>query len=269
MRPDAAGDAIARDRECRGGRQRRVHRADDAVRDDHARSVDAARFRAPRGQAPATERVRAVRSDLRSEGRLGVRESACAPVARRTPARRGRLSARAAPSAPVRSPTTRTSACSVGVAPRIAPLRERVVAALVLVVLGLLCLAVGAAADDAVAAGSRTRRSSSCIDTSRSMLSRDVAAHAARGGEAGGVAFLDRAPDRLRVGLVTFAGDVSVAAFPTHDRSGGPSSPSPRSRSGRPGAARRSATRSCAQWRSAATRSARRRCRRGGRAGRR
>ena len=104
-----------------------------------------------------------------------------------------------------------------GVAPRIAPLRERVVAVLVLVVLGLLCLAV---------ARPQMTRSLPVenatvvlvLDTSRSMLSRDVAPTRLGAAKQAAQAFLDRAPGRLRVGLVTFAGDVSVAAFPTHDR---------------------------------------------------
>jgi Ca-activated chloride channel homolog len=104
-----------------------------------------------------------------------------------------------------------------GVAPRITPLRERVVAALVLVVLGLLCLAV---------ARPQMTRSQPVenatvvlvLDTSRSMLSRDVAPTRLGAAKQAALAFLDRAPGRLRVGLVTFAGDVSVAAFPTHDR---------------------------------------------------
>ena len=104
-----------------------------------------------------------------------------------------------------------------GVAPRIAPLRERVVAALVLVVLGLLCVAV---------ARPQLTRSLPVenatvvlvLDTSRSMLSRDVAPTRLGAAKQAAQAFLDRAPGRLRVGLVTFAGDVSVAAFPTHDR---------------------------------------------------
>ncbi len=104
-----------------------------------------------------------------------------------------------------------------GVAPRIAPIRERVVAALVLVVLGLLCLAV---------ARPQMTRSQPVenatvvlvLDTSRSMLSRDVAPTRLGAAKQAALGFLDRAPGRLRVGLVTFAGDVSVAAFPTHDR---------------------------------------------------
>ena len=103
------------------------------------------------------------------------------------------------------------------VAPRIAPLREWVVAALVLVVLGLLCVAV---------ARPQLTRSLPVenatvvlvLDTSRSMLSRDVAPTRLGAAKQAAQAFLDRAPGRLRVGLVTFAGDVSVAAFPTHDR---------------------------------------------------
>ena len=104
-----------------------------------------------------------------------------------------------------------------GVAPRVAPVRERLVAALVLVVLGLLCLAV---------ARPQMTRSQPVenatvvlvLDTSRSMLSRDVAPTRLGAAKQAAQAFLERAPERLRVGLVTFAGDVSVAAFPTHDR---------------------------------------------------
>ena len=50
------------------------------------------------------------------------------------------------------------------------------------------------------------------------MLSRDVAPTRLGAAKAAAQAFLDRAPAKLRVGLVTFAGDVSVAAAPTHDR---------------------------------------------------
>jgi Ca-activated chloride channel family protein len=56
------------------------------------------------------------------------------------------------------------------------------------------------------------------LDTSRSMLSRDVAPTRLGAAKRAAQTFLERAPDRLRVGLVTFAGDVTVAAFPTHDR---------------------------------------------------
>jgi Ca-activated chloride channel family protein len=72
------------------------------------------------------------------------------------------------------------------VAPRVGPLRERVVAALLLAVLAVLCLAAA-----------------------RPHMTRTVAVENAT---------VDRAPARLRIGLVTFAGDATVAAFPTHDR---------------------------------------------------
>jgi Ca-activated chloride channel family protein len=56
------------------------------------------------------------------------------------------------------------------------------------------------------------------VDTSRSMLSDDVAPSRLGAAKAAAQTFLDRVPSKLRVGLVTFAGDVSVAAVPTHDR---------------------------------------------------
>ena len=103
------------------------------------------------------------------------------------------------------------------VAPRVGPLRERAVGGLVVSVLALLCLAV--------ARPQLTRTVSVenatvvlVLDTSRSMLSRDVAPTRLAAAKQAAQAFLDRAPGRLRIGLVTFAGDVTVAAFPTHDR---------------------------------------------------
>ena len=103
------------------------------------------------------------------------------------------------------------------VAPRVGRLRERAVGALVVAVLALLCLAL--------ARPQLTRTVSVenatvvlVLDTSRSMLSRDVAPTRLAAAKQAAQAFLDRAPERLRVGLVTFAGDVTVAAFPTHDR---------------------------------------------------
>src|SRR6476660_5677628 len=39
VRTDAAGDPLACNRESSGGRQRRLHRPDDAVLDDHLNSV--------------------------------------------------------------------------------------------------------------------------------------------------------------------------------------------------------------------------------------
>ena len=56
------------------------------------------------------------------------------------------------------------------------------------------------------------------VDTSRSMLSTDVRPTRLDAAKTAARRFLERAPDKLRVGLVTFSGDVSVAAVPTRDR---------------------------------------------------
>ena len=104
-----------------------------------------------------------------------------------------------------------------GVAPRASGVRRHAAAALLAVALALLCIGV---------AGPHVDRSAPIenatvvlvVDTSRSMLSRDVAPTRLGAAKAAAQAFLDRAPAKLRVGLVTFAGDVSVAAAPTHDR---------------------------------------------------
>jgi Ca-activated chloride channel family protein len=58
------------------------------------------------------------------------------------------------------------------------------------------------------------------VDTSRSMLSRDVRPSRLGAAKRAAQAFLDRVPERLRVGLLLFSGDVVVAAVPTreHDR---------------------------------------------------
>ena len=103
------------------------------------------------------------------------------------------------------------------VVPRASRARRHAAAALLAVALALLCVGL---------AGPHVDRSAPVenatvvlvVDTSRSMLSRDVAPTRLGAAMAAAQAFLDRAPAKLRVGLVTFAGDVSVAAFPTHDR---------------------------------------------------
>jgi Ca-activated chloride channel family protein len=56
------------------------------------------------------------------------------------------------------------------------------------------------------------------VDTSRSMLSDDVRPTRLDAAKAAASRFLERAPEKLRVGLVTFSGDVSVGAVPTRDR---------------------------------------------------
>jgi Ca-activated chloride channel family protein len=55
------------------------------------------------------------------------------------------------------------------------------------------------------------------VDTSRSMLSEDVRPNRLEAAKAAARAFVDEVPERLRVGLVTFSGDVFVAAVPTKD----------------------------------------------------
>ena len=103
------------------------------------------------------------------------------------------------------------------VAPHGSPVRRHAAAAAFAAALALLCVGV---------AGPNVSRSAPVenatvvlvVDTSRSMLSRDVAPTRLGAAKAAAQAFLDRAPSKLRVGLVTFAGDVSVAATPTHDR---------------------------------------------------
>jgi Ca-activated chloride channel homolog len=103
------------------------------------------------------------------------------------------------------------------VAARPAPVRRHAAAAAFAAALALLCIGV---------AGPHVDRSAPVenatvvlvVDTSRSMLSRDVAPTRLGAAKVAAQAFLERAPPKLRVGLVTFSGDVSVAATPTHDR---------------------------------------------------
>ena len=103
------------------------------------------------------------------------------------------------------------------VAPRVGPRRERLVAPLAATALGLLCVAV-ARPEMTRSAPIENATVILVVDTSRSMLSPDVPPTRLAAAKQAAQRFLERAPDRLRVGLVTFAGDVTVAAFPTHDR---------------------------------------------------
>lgn len=103
------------------------------------------------------------------------------------------------------------------VAPRVAPRRERLVALLAVTALCLLCLAV-ARPEMTRSVAIENATVVLVIDTSRSMLSRDVPPTRLAAAKRAAHRFLEQAPDRLRIGLVTFAGDVTVAAFPTHDR---------------------------------------------------
>ena len=104
------------------------------------------------------------------------------------------------------------------VAPRVPAWRELVTAGLLLAALALLCVGVArphvkrmAAVENATVV--------LVVDTSRSMLASDVAPTRLGAAKAAAQSFLDRVEKRIRVGLVTFSGDVTVRAFPTHDRS--------------------------------------------------
>ena len=104
-----------------------------------------------------------------------------------------------------------------GVAPRLSGWRERATVALVVGVLGLLCVGVARPHVNRLAP-IENATVVLVIDTSRSMLSEDVAPTRLGAAKLAAQSFLDRAPGKLRIGLVTFAGDVSVGAAPTHDR---------------------------------------------------
>jgi Ca-activated chloride channel family protein len=103
------------------------------------------------------------------------------------------------------------------VSSRLGPRREHAVAALVTGVLGMLLVGLAQPHVDRMAPVENATVVL-VIDTSRSMLSSDVAPTRLGAAKAAAQTFLERAPDTLRVGLVTFAGDVSVGASPTHDR---------------------------------------------------
>ena len=103
------------------------------------------------------------------------------------------------------------------VAPRVSARREHALAAVVAGVLALLCVAVARPQVIRVAPVENATVVL-VLDTSRSMLSSDVAPTRLGAAKQAAMRFLEHVPGRLRVGLVTFAGDVSVAAFPTHDR---------------------------------------------------
>jgi Ca-activated chloride channel homolog len=95
--------------------------------------------------------------------------------------------------------------------------REWVVGGLLLAVLGLLCVALARPHVNRVAPVENATVVL-VVDTSRSMLSDDIAPSRLEAAKAAAQAFLERVPSRLRVGLVTFAGEPTVAAVPTHDR---------------------------------------------------
>ena len=104
-----------------------------------------------------------------------------------------------------------------GVAPRMSPWRERAVALAAFAALALLVVGV---ASPHVMRNAPVENATVVlvVDTSRSMLATDVAPTRLGAAKAAAATFLGRVEDRIRVGLVTFSGDVTVAASPTHDR---------------------------------------------------
>jgi Ca-activated chloride channel family protein len=103
------------------------------------------------------------------------------------------------------------------VTPRLSSRRDLALGALLLAVLGLLCVALARPHVNRVAPVENATVVL-VVDTSRSMLAGDIAPSRLEAAKAAASTFLDRVPDRLRVGLVTFAGDITVAAVPSHDR---------------------------------------------------
>ena len=104
-----------------------------------------------------------------------------------------------------------------GVSGHLSSRREWAVGGLLLAVLGLLCVALARPHVNRVAPVENATVVL-VVDTSRSMLSDDITPSRLEAAKGAAQAFLERVPDRLRVGLVTFAGEPTVAAVPTHDR---------------------------------------------------
>ena len=103
------------------------------------------------------------------------------------------------------------------ITPRLSSRREAAVGGLLLAVLALLCVALARPHVNRVSPVENATVVL-VLDTSRSMLAGDIAPSRLEAAKAAARTFLDRVPDRLRVGLVTFAGEPTVAAVPTHDR---------------------------------------------------
>ena len=103
------------------------------------------------------------------------------------------------------------------ITPRLSSRREAAVGGLLLAVLALLCVALARPHVNRVAPVENATVVL-VVDTSRSMLAGDIAPSRLEAAKAAARTFLDRVPNRLRVGLVTFAGEPTVAAVPTHDR---------------------------------------------------
>ena len=103
------------------------------------------------------------------------------------------------------------------ITPRLSSRREAAVGGLLLAVLALLCVALARPHVNRVSPVENATVVL-VVDTSRSMLAGDITPSRLEAAKAAARTFLDRVPDRLRVGLVKFAGEPTVAAVPTHDR---------------------------------------------------
>jgi Ca-activated chloride channel family protein len=103
------------------------------------------------------------------------------------------------------------------VAPARRSWRNRIAPALFLVALSALCVAVARPHAATTVVDDRATVVMA-IDASRSMQSDDVKPTRLVAAERAAKRFLDRVPERLRVALVVFSGDVQVAAPPTRDR---------------------------------------------------
>jgi Ca-activated chloride channel family protein len=102
------------------------------------------------------------------------------------------------------------------VAPKRTTRRAYIPPALFLLAIALLCAALARPHVKTLVADERATVIL-VLDASRSMQARDVRPNRLVAAEAAAKTFLDRVPDRLRVALVVFSGDVQVATPPTVD----------------------------------------------------
>ena len=183
--------------------KRGIHGADDAVRQDHAPEPSARTRGATIGSRPEDRLSFDRPLALLSLAVLAVLAAGFVTLARRRPPVRRPLSERRRPA---RRLVARERACGGMRRSRSSPPRSRSSASRM--------------------AGPHVTRSAPVenatvvlvVDTSRSMLSTDVRPTRLDAAKTAARRFLERAPDKLRVGLVTFSGDVSVGAVPTRDR---------------------------------------------------
>jgi Ca-activated chloride channel family protein len=103
------------------------------------------------------------------------------------------------------------------VAPRVPRWREWATVTAALAAIALVCVGV---AEPHVTRTATVENATVVlvVDTSRSMLAGDVSPTRLGAAKAAAASFLERVGSRMRVGVVTFAGEVTVAASPTRDR---------------------------------------------------